>query len=129
MFCSLQRERHVVGGVAGRRDRLERPAVAAHHLAVGERAVGTKIRVVAGVEPRRLADMQRPRGAMRAFGQTCAPVAALMRRHAGRMVAVGVGDEDVRDGLAAHRVEQRLDVRARRPGPGSMIATLPRPTM
>jgi hypothetical protein len=44
------------------------------------------------------------------------------------MVAMGVRDEDVRDGLAAHRVEQRR-VCAGSSGPGSMIATLPRPTM
>ena len=64
----LQRERHVVGGVAGRRDRLDGPAVAAHDLAVGERAIGPEIRVVARLHARRLAGMERTRGAVRAFG-------------------------------------------------------------
>ena len=33
-----------------------------------------------------------------------------MRRHRRRMIAVGVGDEDMGHGLAAHGVEQRGDV-------------------
>ena len=88
----------------------------AHHLAVGERAVGPEVGVVGGVEPRRLADMQRARGAVRALGQHLRAGRRLDRRHAGRMIAVGVGDEDVRHGLAAHRVEQRRDVRRDRRG-------------
>ncbi len=87
-----------------------RPAVAADHLAVGERAVGPEVGVVGGFEPRPVADMQRARGAMRAFGQNQRAGRRLDRRHAGRMVAVGVGDENMRDGLAAHRVEQRRAV-------------------
>ena len=40
-----------------------------------------------------------------------APVAALMPRRRRRMVAMGVGDEDMRHRLAAHGVEQRRDMR------------------
>ena len=101
----------MVGGVAGRRHRLDGPALAGHDLAVGERAIGPEIGVVAGVEARRLADIERPRGPMRPFGQHRAPVAALIARHRRRMIAMGMGDEDMRDGLAAHGIEQRRDMR------------------
>ena len=105
-----QRKRHVVGGVAGRRDGFEREAVAAHHLAVGERLVGAEIGVVAGVEARRLADMQRPRRPVRSLAIGPGAGQRLDARRAGRVVAVGMRDDDMGDGLVAHRVEQRLDV-------------------
>ena len=38
-------------------------------LAVGERAVGPELGIVAGIEPRRLADIERTRGAVRPFGK------------------------------------------------------------
>ena len=61
-----------------------RPAVAGDDLAVGERAVGLEVGVVAGVEARRLADIERPRGAMRPFARAPRPpVAALIARHRG----------------------------------------------
>ena len=57
-----------------------------------------------------LTDMQRPRRAVRAFGQNRRAGRRLDRRHRRRMVAVGVRDENMRDRLAAHRIEQRGDV-------------------
>ena len=63
--------------MARRRYRFERPAVAAHCLAVGERHVGTEIHVGGGVEPARLADMERPGQPVRALRVNLAPVAAL----------------------------------------------------
>jgi hypothetical protein len=45
-----------------------------------------------------------------------------------RVVAVGMGDQNMRHGLAAHGVQQRPGVRLVI-GAGSMIATLPWPTM
>ena len=50
-------------------------------------------------------------GAVRALRQHQRAGRGLDRRHGRRMIAVGVGDEDMRHGLAAHRVEQRRDVR------------------
>ncbi len=60
-----------------------RPAVAGDDLAVGERVVGPEVGVAAGVEPWPLADIERTRAAVRSFGKTGAPVAALMRAAAG----------------------------------------------
>ena len=87
------------------------PVVAGDDLAVGERAVRFEIHVRAGVEALRFADVQRPRCAMRAFRQNNGAGGRLDRRHGRRMVAMGVGDKNMRHGLAAHRIEQRRDVR------------------
>ena len=106
----LERKRHVIGGVAGRRHRFERPAVAAHRLAVGERHVGTEIHVGGGVEPARLADMKRPRQPVRALRINLGAGRGFDFGHRRRMVAMGVGDENVGDGLAAHGVKQRGDM-------------------
>ena len=81
-----------------------------HRFAVGQRAVGPEVGVVGGFHPRPVADMERPRRPVRAFGQNQRAGRGLDRRHAGRMIAVGVGDENMRDGLAAHRIEQRRAV-------------------
>ena len=48
--------------------------------------------------------------------------------HGGRMVAMGVGDKTVRDGLAPTASSSAARC-ARSSGPGSRIATLPRPMM
>ena len=106
----LERERHVVGGVSRRGQRFKRPAVAAHGLAIGERDVGAEIHVGGSVEAARLADMQRPGEPVRAFGENFCAGRRLDLGHRRRMVAMGVGDEDVRHGLAAHRIEQRRDM-------------------
>jgi hypothetical protein len=61
----LERIGHVIGGVAGGRHRLDAPAIAAHDLAVLERDVGAEVAIATGIERIVLADMQRPRGAVR----------------------------------------------------------------
>ena len=97
--------------MAWRRDGFERPAVAGDDLAVGQRAVGSEIGVVAGVETRRLAHIERAGGAVRAFRQHRRAGCRLDAGCRRRMVAMGVRDEDMRHRLAAHRVEQRRDMR------------------
>ena len=106
----LERKRHVIAGVARRRHRFERPAVAAHRLAIGERYVRAKVHVGRCVETVGLADMKRPRGAMRALRVNFCPGRRFDFRHCRRMIAMGMGDEDVADGFAAHRVKQRRDM-------------------
>ncbi len=107
----LEGERHVIGGVAGRRHRLDGEAVAGNHLAIGERTVGTEIGIVAGIEARGFSHVERPRGTVRPFRQHQRAGRGLDRRHRWRMVAVGMGDENMRHRLAAHGIEQRSDVR------------------
>ena len=100
----------VVRGVARRRHRFERPAVARHHLAVAERDVGPEIKVGAGIEPVGLADMQWPRRAVRALRIDHGTGRGLDLRHGRRMIAMGVGDENMGHGFAAHRIEHRRDM-------------------
>ena len=91
-------------------NRFDGPAVARNDRAVRERDVGTEIQVARGIEPAALADMQRPRRAMRAFSVDGGAGRRLDLGHGRRMVAVGVGDEYLGDGLAAHGVEQGGDM-------------------
>ena len=57
-----------------------------------------------------LADMKRPSQPMRPLRVDCGAGRRLDLGHRGRMIAMGVGDENMGDGLAAHRVEQRRDM-------------------
>ena len=57
-----------------------------------------------------LADVQRPRGAVRAFGIDGGAGRVLDRGHRRGMVAMRVGDENMRHRLVAHGIEQRGDV-------------------
>ena len=113
----LERESHVVCGVAGRRDRLDGEAPAGNDLAVGQRAIGPELGVVAGIEARRLADIEGTRGAVRSFGQNQGPGRRLDPGDRGGMIAVSVRHENMGDGFTAHGVEQGGDVRlVERPG-------------
>ena len=107
---AFERECHVVGGMPRRRHRFEREAVALEYIAVGERDVGDKF-PVAAFEPRRFANMQRPRRAMRPFAVGFCASGRLDARRRRRMVAMGVGDEDMRHRLPSHRIEERGDMR------------------
>src|SRR5260221_12713053 len=103
--------------MAGGGPRLDRPARASNDLTVGERAVGLELRLVTGVEPRRLADIERTRGAMGSFGENDGAGRGLEPRHRGGMIAMGVGDENVGDGFPANGLEKRGDMRGiERPG-------------
>ena len=101
-------ERHVVGGVTRRRHRLDRPAVAFDHVAVADFDVRLEVAVGAGLRRHRLALEIRPRRPMRPFGIDGGAGRLLDQRRAGRMILVGVGDQDVRDGLAFDGVQQRI---------------------
>ena len=82
-----------------------RPAVAGDHLAILERHIGPEVAVGAGIERIVLADMQWPRGAVRPFGIDRRAGRCLDRGHRRRVVAMGVGDENVRHGFATHGIE------------------------
>ncbi len=104
------------------------PAGAGDDVAVRQHGVGTEIKIAARLEPADLAGMQRPRSPVRTFGEHRRAGRRLDRRHGGRMVAMGVGDEDVGDGLAANGTEQSRDV-PRVVRPGIDDGDVPRPTM
>ena len=106
----LERKGHMVGGVPGRRHRFDGPAVAGNDRAVGERDVRAEIKIGGGIEPRAFADMQRPRRTVRTLGIDRRAGLGLDLGHRRRMIAMGVGDENVGHGLAAHGVEQSGDM-------------------
>jgi hypothetical protein len=92
------------------RHRLKRPVRAGDHVAVGKRNVGDEIAVAAFL-PQRFADMQWPRRAVRAFAKRLRTGRGLDARRRRRMVAVGVGDQDMRHRLPAYGLEECGNVR------------------
>ena len=100
-------EGQMIGGMARRRHRLQRPAGAFDGLAVPYRDVGLEVAVGAGFRIVLLALIARPRRAMRPLGIHGRAGRSLDPRGVRRMVAVGVGDQNMRHGFAAHGVQQR----------------------
>ncbi len=101
----------MVGGVAGGCDRFQRPSRTFDDVAVLDLDVGAEVAVGTGFRIVLLALEARPRGAMRPFGVDGGAGGGLDPGGVRRMVAVGVGNEDMRHGLAAHGVQQRLGMR------------------
>ena len=96
----------MVRRVARRRDRFQAEPATLDDLAIDEAAVGEEGCITAGIEPRCVADNERPRRAVRSFGEHGCAGRRLDEWRRRRMVAVRVRHENVRDGFAAHRVEQ-----------------------
>ncbi len=101
----------MIGGVARRCDRLQRPALPFDHVAVLHFDIGPEIAVGAGLRIVLLALEARPRGAMRPLGIDRRAGGGLDPRRVRRVVAMGMGDENMRHGLAAHGIEQRPGMR------------------
>jgi len=97
----------MVGGVARRRHRLQRPAGTFDGLAVAHLDVGLEVAVGAGFRGYPFALVARPRRAMRTLGIHGRAGGGLDARGVRRVVAVGVGDQDMRHGLIAHGFQQR----------------------
>ena len=101
----------MVGGMPGGRHRFQRPAGTFDGVAVldldirPEIAVGTGFRIVL------LALEARPRGAVRPLGIDRRAGRSLDPRGVRRVVVVGMGDQDMGHGLAAHGIQQRFRMR------------------
>ncbi len=108
---ATKRESHVVRRVARRRDGLQAPARTGDDFTVLQRHIGNEVAVGAGLGALGVADMQRTRRAVRTFGIGLRAGRRFDRRGGRRVIAMGMGDEDMRHGLAAHRVEQGVDMR------------------
>ena len=78
---AAQRVSHVVGRVARRCNRFDRPTFAGHDLAICERVIRLEFHISAGIETLRLADMQRPCGAMWPFRKNDGAGCGLHRWH------------------------------------------------
>ena len=97
----------VVRRVSRRVDAFDAPAVARDDVAVAHRDVGHEVVVGA------LLDLHAGLDAPRAVGAEAVARRAgggLHRTAGGRVIAMGVGHQQMRDGLALERVEQRVDV-------------------
>ena len=98
-----QRVAHMVCGMAGGGDAAQREAITGEHVAITHHGVGHKIAIRAffhlafGV-------------AMRSGGEGLCSAPGFQRGGGGRMIAVGVGDQDVADPARADRLFQRGDV-------------------
>ena len=100
-------ERQMIGGMARRRHRFQRPAGTFDGVAVFHFDVRPEVAVGAGFRIVLFALEARPRGTVRAFGINRGAGGGLDPRGVRRMVAVGMGDQDMRHGLATHRTQQR----------------------
>src|SRR5262245_31262304 len=101
----------MVRRVSGCRNGLEHPSITRHNVAVSERGIGAKLPVTAGIKVRGLVEMELSGGAMGTFPKRRRPRCGLDTRRRRRVIAMRMGDEDVRYGLALNSVEKRFDVR------------------
>src|SRR5204863_2368408 len=90
---------------------FEPPAATLDDIAMGDPDIGREVAVGAGLRVVLLALETRARGTMRAFGIDRRAGRLLEPRGVRRMVAVGVGDEDMAHRLAADSIEQRSRMR------------------
>ena len=109
-LVSFERIGHVIGAMARRRNRLQRPARSRDDISVAQRMVGTKVHVAGGIERIDLADMKRPRDAVRPLAIGRRTGRSLYRGRCRGMIAMRVGEKDMRDRFSAHGAEQSLDV-------------------
>src|SRR4051794_23346542 len=105
-----QREGHVVCSMSRSSDRFHGPAGALDDVPLREPTVGPELDIVARLEPCALADIELARGAMRPFPEHDRPRCRLDASSGRGVVAVGMGDEDMRHGLAAYCFQQGADV-------------------
>ena len=108
---ALERVGHVIGGVAGRRHRFKRPAVARDDVPMRNAMVGHERGIAAGVEPARLTEVQRTRRPVRPLCESRRAGRRLDGGGAGGVVAMRMGDDDMRHALATHGIEQRCPMR------------------
>ena len=97
---ALHREGQVIGAMAGGVDGLQAPALALHHLAIGQADHGVESLIATGTC-----------GHMRAEAIGGGAGGRGQAGGAGGMVAMGVGDDDVGDHLAIQRAQHRLQMR------------------
>ncbi len=109
----MQREAEMIGGMARRLDRADMPAAAIapalDDVAVAQLHIGHEVAIAAFLGLAADAFL-RPARAMRAEAIGLGAGRSLDRGRGGRVVVMRVGDEDVGDGLAVERLQQRVDM-------------------
>jgi hypothetical protein len=109
----LEPERQMVRGVPRREDGGQGEARRGHGGAVGKDDVGSEVEVARGIEQRAAgaAGPGRPAAAMGPVSGGRGAGQRLQAGGQGRMVAMGVGDQDARHGLAGEGVNQCCPMR------------------
>ena len=101
-----QRKAEMVAGMAGGVNGSERPAGTRHALAIDEHTIGGIGRIEAGIGARAIVAQHQGRAA-----DNLRTGRGLQRRRGGRVIHVGVGDDDVRYRLANQPVDERAEMR------------------
>ena len=112
-----KREGEVVHRVAGRRHSLQRVALASEALAIGQHARGHMIEIVGGGRALDLVGVRWPERDMRPAAEDRRARLSREKARRGRVVAMRVRHQDLRDALARQRAEQG-GAMLRQVGPG-----------
>ncbi len=108
---TIKREGAVVGGVARRMESCDLPAIALKALTIAKRNVGHETDVGALGKGVGFAGVKRTRSPMRPFGHGQRTGFSLQTARQGRVIAVGVADQDMADTPVTDRPHQRLEMR------------------
>src|SRR5262245_56540900 len=100
----------MVGGMPRRCHGFYRPTVARDYFTVSQRYVGPKIAIRAGIERVVLTDMQGPCGPVRTLGIDRSPGRLFDGRHSRRMIPMGMGHKNMRNGFVPRGTKQSADV-------------------
>ena len=113
VFSCGSGKRHVVGGVARREHAFDPPVAALDDVAVVDLHIGNEIRVAAGVEAHVAARSGGAgwSGAVRPVGIGRGPGQRLEPGRQGRVIVVGMGDQDVADRFAVERSDKGVEMR------------------
>src|SRR5689334_132308 len=94
-----------------RGDGLQAPSIASHEVTISDLEVGIEIAVPASIKTWSFVEVELARGAMRPLTEGWRTRCGLDARCRGRVVAMSVSDQDVRDCLVPNGIEQRIDMR------------------
>src|SRR5712671_3544623 len=101
----------MIRGMTRRGDCLEIPSIASHHIAINKLEIGMEFAITTGIKTLRFIEVELARGAMRPLTEGWRARCGLDACCSGRVVAMSMRDQDMRDHLVSNRIEERLDVR------------------
>src|SRR3954453_1695338 len=101
----------MVRGMTGRGACFKTPTIAGPHVPISKLEIGIEFAVTASIKAWRFVEVELARGAMRPLTEGWRTRCGLDARCCGRVVAVSMSDQDVRDRLVPNRIEKRIDMR------------------
>src|SRR5262245_16551880 len=100
----------MVRGMTRRGDCLQAPSIASHEVAISKLEIGIEFAVPASIEAWLFIQVKLTGDAMRPLPVGWRARCGLDARCCGRVVAVSMSDQDVRDRLVPNGIEQRSDM-------------------